>query len=699
MDKSKSHQKKNGGSAWYDHAWSFRKEIRFDPTGVSNTELENFPVLIRFRDTPLKSVLYGGHVAHSEGNDIIFVGSDGITLLDHELESYDPYRGTLEAWVRLPLLRQGTETSLYMYYGNFTSKVRQNPEGVWGADYVFENFDHLPAITVEVWARSHEVLPETIQILVSQWQLLPSGNKVEIFDAGKINSFHARNFAGAIFDGQFMYFVPAYSPDSTGQILQYDTQANFADSASWKTYGPEENTGYYGGAYDGRYVYFAPHLGRKGSDPVLPHGRILRYDTSGDFRQAQSWRTFVLDKPISYQGAAFDGRYIYYCPGCELADGPDRQQSAAPSGKVLRYDTWQEFEDPASYAMYDAAGTDGVNTTGYKGAVLAGQYLYFVPGYGGVALLRYDTHEDFVSPSSWSAYNLGHPEVVATDGWAGAVYDGTYIYLAPQAAEAMVRYDTRRDLKDNTGWQTYHSSQSGMPNSGYEGAVFDGKYIYFIPTVVGKNYASILRYDTARDFLKDASWRPCDVRVPGAGYSSFRGGNFDGRYLYLAPSQSAPDDSGNNSCQVLRFDTVGPRATFSLRYSGCGHNGGLSGAIQGPSFLVNTDRGVLQAQCSSMLAPGWHHLAGVYDGSRISLVVDGIEVCARNAAGAIQLSDTEVVIGQVPQGQGYFRGTIQEVRISKIARSLDWLRTSCKNLQTPGEFCWMGPEEDSKMRG
>ena len=698
MDDSKSDQNERSRPGWYDRAWPFRQKIIFNPARISGAGLENFPVLVRFMETTLKSALYGGHVAHPEGNDIIFVGADGLTLLDHELEVYDPYRGILEAWVRLPLLSQNTETGLYLYYGNFSSKVRQNPEGVWGADYVFENFDDLTAITVEVWARSQETLPDTIQTLVSQWQLLSSGNMVETFDATSIDNLDAQNFAGAVFDGRFIYFVPAHSPNRTGRVLRHDTQGTFGDSASWDTYRLEENAGYYGGAFDGRYVYFVPHLGGNAASPLWPHSRILRYDTSGDFERPQNWRTVTLDKQISYRGAAFDGRYVYYCPDCELVDGLDRRPGA-PSGKVLRYDTWQKFADPASYATYDAAGTDGTNTTGYNGAVLAGHYLYFIPGYGCGALLRFDTREDFASPASWSAYDLKPLKAVAADGWAGAIYDGRYIYLVPQAAGLVARYDTRTDLKDETGWLTYDSGQSGLPASGYEGAIFDGKYIYFIPKLAGKDYAGILRYDTAQDFLEDASWSWYRVTLAGSGSGGFKGGAFDGRYLYLAPSMPAPGDPDGKSCRIPRFDTTGPLASFCLRYSGCGHNGGLSGAMQGPGFLINTEKGVAQAQSSSVLPPGWHHLAGVYDGSRISLVVDGVEVYTQSATGSIQRSGTDVVIGQVPQGQGYFKGIIQEVRISKVARSLDWLSTSYNNLYATGEFCSMGPEEHSKMKG
>ena len=61
--------------------------------------LSNFPVLIDTTNWPpadkntLKTVSNGGHVNRTEGYDIIFRASDGVTQLDHEIEQYDGSTG------------------------------------------------------------------------------------------------------------------------------------------------------------------------------------------------------------------------------------------------------------------------------------------------------------------------------------------------------------------------------------------------------------------------------------------------------------------------------------------------------------------------------------------------------------------------------------------------------------------------------
>jgi len=61
---------------------------------------------------------------------------------------------------------------------------------------------------------------------------------------------------------------------------------------------------------------------------------------------------------------------------------------------VLRFDTTGTFTSSGSWSAFDAANTDGLNTTGYAGAVLDGRYIYFAPihnsaGASGI-VLRFD---------------------------------------------------------------------------------------------------------------------------------------------------------------------------------------------------------------------------------------------------------------------------------------------------------------------
>jgi hypothetical protein len=78
-------------------------------------------------------------VAQTDGGDIIFTAGDGITKLDHEIEKYDPATGELVAWVEVRSVSSTNNTNIYIYYGNTSlaeGENQWNPVGVWDSNYV-----------------------------------------------------------------------------------------------------------------------------------------------------------------------------------------------------------------------------------------------------------------------------------------------------------------------------------------------------------------------------------------------------------------------------------------------------------------------------------------------------------------------------------------------------------------------------------
>jgi hypothetical protein len=68
----------------------------------------------------------------------------------------------------------------------------------------------------------------------------------------------------------------------------------------------------------------------------------------------------------------------------------------------------------------------------------------------------------------------------------------------------------------------------------------------------------------------------------------------------------------------------------------------------------------------------WHHVAGVYDGWRIALFVDGQLDASCEASGQIQINDYPVVIGDNAEERGrQWNGLIDDVRIYSYALSPD----------------------------
>jgi hypothetical protein len=69
------------------NGWTYRKRLTIDASRVTG-DLTNFPVLISTTDLDWKedSQAIPGHVAQTDGGDIMFTAGDGVTKLDHEID-------------------------------------------------------------------------------------------------------------------------------------------------------------------------------------------------------------------------------------------------------------------------------------------------------------------------------------------------------------------------------------------------------------------------------------------------------------------------------------------------------------------------------------------------------------------------------------------------------------------------------------
>lgn len=568
-----------------------------------------------------------------------------------------------------------------------------------------KSLDHVPAltdasqlnfsdsITVEAWIESHEYRAEAMQAVVSKWRSAESFDRFDAYDAANTDGLDTRGFFGAVFDGRYVYFVPQNSGAGCagratghhGNVLRYDSHNDFKAASSWRAYDASNTSGlqtrgYYGAVFDGRYVFFIPR-----TDGIDLHTRMLRLDTHGDFTSPDSWLAYDVGHAMSCQSAGFDGRYIYCCPGYEADPKTDH------CGLILRYDTQSPVRDPQSYCVHDTGGTGGLDASRmlassrlgcFDGAVFDGRYMYFTP-LGGVAQpLRYDTTAEFRSTSSWEAFDAAEVSGLKMGTCVGATFDGQYIYFVQYANTVSVRFDTTGNFTDAEAWSAFDATgTSGLTCSGYDGAIFDGRYVYFIPFWEGEDpgygfHGNMLRYDTQGDFADSNSWQAVDAgKTSDLSTVGFNGGAFDGRFIYMAPWRCGTTDGGDPIAHgnVLRYDTVGENASFSLRAVDFGHNGGLCAAVPGPSFLVNTERGVLNVRANRNLSPGRHYLAGVYDGRKITLYIDGVAVAEQNGSGRIQACDAQIAIGRIEDGRGDFGGHILDVGISSAARDADWV--------------------------
>jgi hypothetical protein len=530
-----------------------------------------------------------------------------------------------------------------------------------------DELGRLDSFTVEAWIEADFYRAEALQALVSRWPIPEKFGRFEAYDASHTGGLNVQGFFGCVFDGRYVYFVPQHDGAGRhGKALRYDTHAGFKEPGSWAAYDAGKTSGlntkgYYGAVHDGRYVYFVPR-----TDGETSHTRLLRYDPRGEFTEPASWRAHDVGLKTSYQSAAFDGRFIYFCPGYN--DPPGEKCSST----MLRYDTQGDFDDPKSYATYNAAKTGGLNTACYDGAVFDGRYVYLAPLDLQGQMLRLDTRRQFTDRESWQSFDATEVGGLKMGKCVGAVFDGRFVYYAPYAHSLALRFDTAGEFRDRRSWSAFSAENvSGFKTKGYDGALFDGRFVYYVPFWEGEdlkhgNHGRLLRYDATRDFADAASWSAADAsQTDGLRAVGFNGAAFDGRFIYFAPWRAGTDDKGGivPSGNVLRYDTTGPDAIFSLRAVDLGHNGGLCAAVPGPTFLVNTDRGVLSVRANRTLESGTRHLAGVYDGRSARLYIDGKLAGEQSGTGRVLGGQSDLVIGRLQDALAAFQGTIRKVRL------------------------------------
>lgn len=365
---------------------------------------------------------------------------------------------------------------------------------------------------------------------------------------------------GIVYDGRHLTFVPFGANGGAvrhGEAIEHDTRADFATAGSWSAFDAGANAigvdpdGYRGGCYDGRYVYFAPLHNGSGY-----HGEVLRRDTRLPFTDPTAWTVFdpstngLGSGAIGFSGCIFDGRYVLFAPYGHMTS----------ANAVLRYDTLQDFGSAASWSTFVPSNNGAATKSGYDGIVFDGRFAYFVPhaaagiGYMG-EMLRYDTRASFTASGSWQSV---HPLLLGVGGagigFTGAVFDGRYVYFVPGTTGAffhgeVMRYDTTGSFTVAGSWSAYDAGAHGVGLSpaGFAGALFDGRYVYFAPFQRNSGYhGEVLRLDTHGTFASAGAWQAFDPGAAGLGSDmvGFFGCAYDGERLFFAPSRDATGQHG-----------------------------------------------------------------------------------------------------------------------------------------------------------
>jgi hypothetical protein len=369
----------------------------------------------------------------------------------------------------------------------------------------------------------------------------------EIFDTARLAKHTA--YSGGTFDGRYVYFAGRATI-----VTQFDTTAPFDAVASWSQFDlatldiPGFVGGFAGAAFDGRrYVYYVPYL----VAPATRASVVVRFDTTGSFSAASSWAWFDTSTlpvgdasvPGGFFGAGFDGRYVYFVP----------RNDGTPDGLVVRYDTMPQDAGAAVAPAADAGHAGDAGDAGH--AEDAGD-----AGHAGDAGSA-DANAAFGNLALWQTFDLSTVDPTAL-GYAGAVFDGTSLYLVPAINDAfdaavhggtsgvVARFKTGEPLTAPSSWATFDLSTVNGLAENFLGGAFDGRYVYLAPRGAG----IAVRLDThATSFAATSAWSTYDLTQlfssDAASPAQYAGAAFDGRFVYFIPV-------GSGFWGLTRYDTL-----------------------------------------------------------------------------------------------------------------------------------------------
>lgn len=673
--------------------FNFFKKITINHNNVSGTDdLIDFPLMLSIIDADLHDKV------QSDGDDIAFW--NGLEWLHHEIEyfsqNYNSYYAKLVAWVRIPVLSSTTDTVIYMYYGNPTLTSRQDPLGVWGSDYeAVWHLDESSGTGAYIQDSSSNYHDGT-----------PTGT--QFYSTGKIDG--ARDFVGngdnrievvrgsEILNGDdrfsFSFWIyPNYATDSEWQtagerpVFYKLTSVRYNRIWCWPsgegTFQPDIDfvthpTSYMGVTiyrqqwnyitytYDGNdlksYIN-GQHAGTDniGNDWLETDSSSFRLGTDNTFKgyldefrvMKKSWSGDWIETEYNNQYNPTDfynvsRAYKAHVPSTE--DFEYFKIITIDSDKVAGINDLIDF--PLLISILDSdlkfdAQSDGDDILFHNGSEWLDHELeLYNPNYDNNAQLKawvripiFSTTRDtkiYMYYGNSTMQSLENPSGVWDNG-----YKGVY-HLKGNPTQVLLDSTSNHNYGTSGGSMTSDDQVSAKINGGID---LDGSDDYFtVPDPLETTTTNEMTISTWI-FLKDVlNWMTVAQRTDAGGSS------FDWQ-IYARAQDATP------------------------QYRAVYRTGGSEVAS---NITLETLK--------------WYYLVGKNNGTHNFFYLNGYLTDISEELTTISDSDNNVWFGGNSVWGEYLQGIIDEVRVSNLARSTDWILTEYRNQNNPGSFYSVGPE-------
>jgi hypothetical protein len=142
-----------------------------------------------------------------------------------------------------------------------------------------------------------------------------------------------------------------------------------------------------------------------------------------------------------------------------------------------------------------------------------------------------------------------------------------------------------------------------------------------------------------------------------------------------------------NYYRMLSKLSSGPYNGYELLFDASGH----------PFLQLANNGSIAAAYGSTLNTSTWYHVVGTYDGVTLTTYVNGVAGTPATASGALGNSTATLSLFDATFTSAPLNGTLDEVRVSNVARTAGWIGTEYNNESSPSTFFAVGSGEVSTI--
>ncbi len=134
-------------------------------------------------------------------------------------------------------------------------------------------------------------------------------------------------------------------------------------------------------------------------------------------------------------------------------------------------------------------------------------------------------------------------------------------------------------------------------------------------------------------------------------------------------------------------DGSAPFASYGILYNAADQT-----SISGIFGFTDLSDDAWTSPAGTFAAGTWYKIDGTFDGANVIFYMNGLAVYTHANTKTLSYDATTLALGGPPSGNGNFNGIYDEFRLSKVARSADWLITEYNSQNNPAAFMAVGSE-------